>query len=228
MLTGTVMRDSAGHQLAAAEVVMPDLNRRATTNWSGEFKLGQLPAGRYAIVIRHVGFAPLTGTVDIAPGANVDREFVLSEVPAKLDEVQIKAPERKYISPGLQEFEERRKAGFGHFIDEAEMRRSNERRLIDVLAELPGISRFFKGSTEYLSSGRGGGKGGVCPITLYLDGVRVYDSAKDIPAQMPDLSRFNTREYAAVEFYAGGATVPLKYNGSSSGCGVMLLWTRER
>src|SRR5262249_30664802 len=151
-------RDSSGHQLAAAEVVMPGLNRRATANWAGEFKLGQLPAGRHAIVIRHVGFAPLVDTVEFTDGAKVDREFVLTEVPTKLDEVQVKAPERKYISPALREFEERRKQGFGHFIDEEEMRKNNERRLIDVVqAYMPGLTTFSTRTSgsivkEYITS----------------------------------------------------------------------------
>lgn len=233
MLTGSVMRDSAGHQLAAAEVLLPDLNRRVTANWAGEFKVGQLPAGRHAIVIRHVGFAPLMDTIDVADGAKLDREFILVEAPTKLDEVQVKAPEKKYVSPGLQEFEERRKAGAGHFIDEEVMRKNNERRLIDVIAgNMPGINTFFVktgGSImkEFLSSGRKSGNG-QCPVTVYLDGLRIYDAAKDLPDQMPDLSRYNTRDYAAVEYYSGGATVPLRYNATSSGCGVLLLWTRER
>jgi hypothetical protein len=244
MLSGTVLRDSAGHQLAAAEILLPALNRRVMANWAGEFKIGQLPAGRHAILIRHVGFAPLTDTVDIADGARIDREFILVEQPVPLEQVNVKAPETKYISPGLREFEERRKAGFGSFIDEETMRKNNERRLIDVLAGyLPGIKVFSSGANgsirgEYVSSGRKCGSGPAllscrsgtekCPITLYLDGVLIFDSAHDDAGQMPDLSRYNTRDYTAVEYYAGGASMPVKYNATSSGCGVMLLWTRER
>ena len=244
MISGTVYRDSAGHQLAAAEVLLPDLNRRVSANWAGEFKFVQLPAGRHVVVIRHVGFALLTDTIDVANGATIDREFILTEQPASLDTVTVKASPRKYISPALQEFEERRKAGFGHFIDEEEMRKNNERRLIDVIqGHVPGVSTFnMKGSGsivgEYLASGRkcGAGptflscKGGPqpCPVTLYLDGVLVYDAARDDARQMPDLSRYNTRDYAGVEYYAGGASMPVKYNATSSGCGVLLLWTRER
>jgi hypothetical protein len=244
MITGTVLRDSAGHQLDGADVLLPDLNRRVTANWAGEFRIGQLPAGRHAILIRHVGFAPLADTIEIANGARVDREFVLVEQPVSLDAVSVKAPERKYISPALRDFEERRKAGFGSFIDETEMRRNNERRLIDVLAgDLPGIKVFSSGSSgsirgEYISSGRKCGAGPAfltcksgtekCPVTMYLDGVLVFDMSHDDPSQMPDLSRYNTRDYAAVEYYAGGASTPVKYNATSSGCGVLLLWTRER
>jgi hypothetical protein len=244
VISGTVYRDSAGHQLAAAEILLPALNRRVSANWAGEFKFAQLPAGRHAIVIRHLGFTPLMDTIEVANGATIDREFILTEQPTSLDTVSVKAPPRKYISPALNEFEERRKAGFGHFIDEEEMRKNNERRLIDVIqGHVPGVSTFnLKGSGsivgEYLASGRKCGtgptllscKGGPqpCPVTLYLDGLVVYDAARDDFRQMPDLSRYNTRDYAAVEYYAGGASMPVRYNATSSGCGVLLLWTRER
>ena len=101
-----------------------------------------------------------------------------------------------------------------------------------VVGHMPGINTFMVKSggsimREYVSSGRKA-RNAQCPVTLYLDGVRIYDSAKDTLDQMPDLSRYNTRDYAAVEFYAGGASVPIRYNETSSGCGVLLLWTRER
>ncbi len=124
------------------------------------------------------------------------------------------------------------------------MRKNNERRLIDVIAgQVPGVTVFSASGAgsirgEYLSSGRKCGAGAAfltcrtgaekCPVTMYLDGVLVFDSSHDDPRQMPDLSRYNTRDYAAVEFYAGGASTPIKFNATSSGCGVLLLWTRER
>jgi len=35
-------------------------------------------------------------------------------------------------------------------------------------------------------------------------------------------------QFAGVEFYPGGATIPSQYNKTGSSCGVLLLWTRER
>jgi len=243
-LSGTVMRDTSGHQLAGAEVMLPDLKRGATANWAGEFRIDKVPVGRHAVMVRHLGFAPLVDTIEVTAGGIVDREFVLAEQPATLAEVNVKATQRTYISPALRDFEERRKAGAGYFIAEDEMRKNDERRLVDVIAgHVPGISTFSskaEGSTqgEYLSSGRKCGPGPVflscrgqgakCPVTLYVDGVPIYDSARDPSYQMPDLARYNTREYAAVEYYPGGASMPVKYNATSSGCGVLLLWTRER
>ena len=215
-------------------------------NYRGEFKITQLPAGRHALVICQVGFAMRYDTIEVADGARSDREFILSplaEAAPKLEEVRVTAPERKYVSPGLQEFEERRKGGFGHFIAEDVMRKNDERNLVDIITgQIPGISRLRVRSgggvsPEYISSGRKCGPGPAlrcaggssCPATLYVDGIRVYDSSIDPdPKLIPDLSRMSTRDYAAVEYYAGGATIPARYNATSSGCGVLLLWTRER
>jgi hypothetical protein len=62
-------------------------------------------------MIRHVGFAPLYDTIEVVAATRLDREFILMAQPQRLDSVRVEAAERKYISLGLREFEERRKAG---------------------------------------------------------------------------------------------------------------------
>ena len=47
-------------------------------------------------------------------------------------------------------------------------------------------------------------------------------------SDIPDMGGFQINDYAAVEYYAGGATVPLQYNQTGGGCGVLVLWTREK
>jgi hypothetical protein len=111
---------------------------------------------------------------------------------------------------------------------------------------------------EYLASLRAscngpafscGGSGTACPVTLYVDGLLYYNPASTRAAtatpasasarsgfssgivgaqDFPDMSRFSVRDYSAVEFYAGGASAPEKYNATTNACGVLLLWTRDR
>ena len=242
-IVGTVMRDSSGHALGAAEVALPDLKRSTSTNYLGEFRISGLPAGRHAILIRHVGFAALVDTITVADGARLDLEFTLREAPVQLDSMRITAPEKRYLSPGLQQFEERRKEGLGRFISEEQLRKNDDRSLLDVLSSfLPGTRRYRPDPRNpgayYISSSRKCGDGPVilgcrggtqCPITLYVDGVIVLDAAAEKDGRFyPDLTKYPTNQYAGVEYYPGGATVPAKYNMSGSGCGVLLLWTRER
>src|SRR5215211_1534479 len=205
-IVGTVMRDSIGHALAAAEVTLPDLKRSTTSNYRGEFSLGGLPAGRQAVVVRRLGFAPLADTVAIQDGVTVDREFVLLETAVQLDSVRVAAPERKYISPHLQEFEERRKLGFGHFITEEQLRKEDNRSFVNVIASrVPGIRVFRPDprnpSAEYIGSTRKCGDGPVilsckgggsyCPVTMYIDGVVVFNGANEKERSfIPDLGKY--------------------------------------
>jgi carboxypeptidase-like protein len=243
VLVGTVMRDSLGHALTGAEVRLPSLGRGATVNYLGEFKFDRLPAGRHEIVIRRIGFVPLVDTIAVGDGAQIEREFVLTEQPTPLDSVRVTAPERKYISPGLREFEERRKVGIGYFIAEDEMRKNDDRNLLNVITgRIPGLRTYRPDPRNpgayYISSGRKCGDGpallscrgnSACPVMLYLNGIVVFNPAteKD-PFMVPDFSKYATNEYAAVEYYAGGGSMPAKYNMTGSGCGALLLWTRER
>jgi hypothetical protein len=73
---------------------------------------------------------------------------------------------------------------------------------------------------------------GACYATVYVDGALYYTKATDAPGVRtsgpPDMRRLDANDYAGIEFYPGGATIPPQYNGTDSGCGVLLLWTRER
>ena len=42
----------------------------------------------------------------------------------------------------------------------------------------------------------------------------------------PDIMPIMARELEAVEVYRGPSETPVEYQGTGSGCGVMMLWTR--
>ena len=242
VLTGTVVRDSSGAPIADAEVSIPSLNRSTRTNYRGEFRLNALPAGALAVVVRLPGFAPLTDSITFADGARIDREFSLRAQPVTLDTVRTSTPERKYISPNLRDFEERRTSGRGgYFIDDSTLRKEQNRPMLNILmGRIPGLTRVrvppnrvFVGTARKCAAGpellNCKGSNSACPVTLYVDGVRVFDAANSpLPSDVPDLGLFRPEEYAGIEYYPGGASLPAKYGAASSGCGVLLLWSRER
>ena len=171
----------------------------------------------------------------------------------KLDTVKVRAEAPpNYISPALRGFEERRMKGMGKFISEKELRANDHRPLPDVLTKIPGIrmARYF--SNTYVvntrsggaAAGRGalggatGGTGGggrlglndpprACYAAIYVDGMRLYSGGGGEPPV--DVQRLQVREYAGIEYYAGGASIPEQFNQTKgSDCGTLLLWTRER
>jgi hypothetical protein len=241
VLSGAVVRDTLSHGISGALIAIPALKRSDTSDAAGEFKLSGLPSGRFAVLIRRIGFKPMVDTVVLITGSAVEREYVMDAAVAELDSVRVNA--RRTTAPGIKliQFEERRKKGSGgFFVTDSVLRVNETRRLTDVLTSLiPGIKLYhpFPGTRptmEYVTSGRGTCVGPVfqcvspnCPVTLFLDGVK-YFSATDPGDAMPDLSGFEISNYAAVEYYPGGASIPLQFNMTGSGCGVLLLWTRER
>jgi hypothetical protein len=44
----------------------------------------------------------------------------------------------------------------------------------------------------------------------------------------PDLSQFTALSLSGVEYYRGGASLPLQYRSRSNDCGTLLLWTRGK
>ena len=241
ILSGAVVRDTLSHGLPGATVIIPDFNRMATSDATGEFKITGLPAGRHAVLIRHIGFNSLIDTVNFVDGQDADREYVLDPTPPTLDSVRINATkEAPRLSAKMSQFEEHRTLGFGHFVTEAELRKNDMRKLNDVLtARMPSLRTYRpdpKGAptVEYLSSGHGQCAGFAmtcspnqpCPVTLYVNGVLYY--AASMKMDVPDIARFPTAEIEAVEYYVGAAQVPEQYNASQSGCGVLVLWMRER
>lgn len=156
----------------------------------------------------------------------------------KLDTVKVSAEAPPdYRSPLLRGFEERRSKGMGRFISEKELRAADNRTLPNVLAKLPGIRLLNAMSNTYIVSSRSSGGGGraallgpgnrQCFVAIYQDGMRLYAGN---PGEQPiDFQRLQVNQYAGIEYYAGGASVPQQFNQTKgSDCGTLLLWTRER
>jgi TonB-dependent Receptor Plug Domain. len=206
----------------------------ALTTSTGTVSLRFLPEGGSMVQIRKVGYRPTTLVIEIGPADTIPLTVVIARVAAAtarsvqtLPTVVTKDSSPRSISPGLNAFEERRRSGFGHFITEAELRKQDNRTMTNVIRDLPGVTMVCPKTGPrkfecYAISGRGNKNailGGGCEMNLYIDNVAVSDN---------DLVKLNVSEFAAIEFYSGGATIPAQYNRTGASCGVILLWTRER
>src|SRR6056297_178657 len=63
--------------LAGANIILPKLERGATTNSRGEFQINQLPAGSYKIVVKFIGYEPKTKNITIKSGETSHLQFEL-------------------------------------------------------------------------------------------------------------------------------------------------------
>jgi hypothetical protein len=234
--------------LAHAEAVVSGLGVRAFSDSLGKFRLKDIPPGNYQLVVRAPGFASDTSELTVGVNESIALDFVLRPAVAVLNEVRI-AGEAGFVSPKLVGFAERRRAGSGRFLDSVAIAPWHNRRTSDMLALVAGIDvRRSLGNKAWVVGGRAvsphkcafcnerkedvldvadinAGAGIACYADVYLDGVLVYNSStRKVP--LFDVNSIPPSNIIGIEFYAGGASVPAKYNATSGGCGVLLIWTR--
>ena len=239
---GRVLRRSDLAPIVGAEVAIPALDRHATTDSAGAFRLTGLPAGTQVARVRMVGYAMREDTVALAAGFEAVRTYALEPQAVKLDTVRTAAGPR-YRSPMLREFEQRmRSHAGGYFIDGSVFRQHESGTLAGLIASrIPGVT-FSNGkgamgrvlvSTRKPCRGlalRSCGSTPDCFVAIYVDGTLYFNSRMAADGvQPPDLEHdLNPANFAAAEFYAGGASAPIGMHVDDDGCGSLWLWTRER
>jgi hypothetical protein len=235
VIGGTVLRDSTEKGLGEAEVSIAALGRTARTNYLGEFRIDGLGAGTYVVVFRRVGFTPRTDTITVANGQVVDGEYILRSAPVELGAQQTVAT-AVASSPLLAEFNDRMKAGQGHFVTEEVLRKEadNHNFMNFVKGRFPGM-RVVTGSggAQYLASGRKACVGPAfqcagaapCYVTVYIDGNADYVSGVS-HREPTDFNQLKSEDFVAIEYYSSGATAPSRYNQTGSDCGILMLWRR--
>ena len=246
-LQGRVLGNSSRTPLSGAQATLPALGLSALTDAAGKFRIANIRPGEHILVLKAAGFSPETTFVRVDADAVIASEFVLKALVTSLPAQRVVEREASIPSGRLAEFEERRRIGAGHFIDEALLARydSSAVRLGDVLDKVPGVrvhrgeNKAWVASARALSSGRcifcepeqldradrAAGAGYACYLDVYIDGIKVFNSAQ--PGNgLFDVNTLTLRSIVAIEVFTSASQIPAKYNQSSGGCGVMLIWTR--
>jgi hypothetical protein len=217
---------ATGEPIEGAEIVDLMSGTKALTTKTGTVSLIYLPDGGSLVRIRKFGYSPLTKFFAISPADTVPLTIMLVSAATVLPAVVTTDSAPHWISPGLRAFEERRKSGFGHFITEAELRKSDAREMSDVMRSVSGVSVGCSTRTPRRCVAGSFRMGGTCPFAMYIDGIRSSDI---------NLLMLQVGQFAGVEVYSP-ATVPPQYNSTGGGsaipgsstCGVVLFWSRER
>ena len=222
IIAGRVLTDS-GMILVGAEVVLNGPQNLQRTNEKGEFRFSAVPAGYQIVGVRMPGFAPKVDTVEVADAGEVRREFKLSRIETSLPEVPVTAT---LLDRKLFEFHERRRFGVGRFLDSAEFANTRGTRTSDRLTKLPGLvvvrGRFS--SEAYVANTRTRSRGGgpLCRALVFIDNINQGTSF--------NVNELDPSIIAAVEWYAGPATVPARFaigaRRNESYCGVLAIWLR--
>lgn len=145
------------------------------------------------------------------------------------------AEAHRYLSPGMQGFEHRRQAGFGHFITDSMLRAASGARLSNLLEQhIPSIilgSNPVAGEFPISSRVCAGGlscSAPRCYVRVYLDGTLMFDGTpgmRDLAGV--DVADLRTQDYSGIEYYSGTAGLPAQYTGPNADCGTLMFWSRE-
>jgi len=219
-----IVSDTGLAPLQGAFVSILGTKIRVGTGPSGRFRITDVPAGQYLVIVKRVGYHPASSAVEVAASDTLRLAYSLEKLrPEELDAVVITA---KSPSIRMAEFEARRKLGIGEFMTSAEIEERNSAFSTELFRKFKSINvspNHAGPITQYyaLSAREGGNPSlGACPMQVYLD-------------QVPLPSPFNLdllpppKQIAGIEAYAGAATIPPQFSGMNRGCGVIMVWTKD-
>ncbi len=238
---GTVRDAATGAPVPVATIESAALARIVITDDSGRFAIPDLPAQGARLFVRHVGYAPLD-TIVVPPRSPGDSLTLrLSHSVTSLDTLQVnaKAGERLPMSATIPEFEARRARATGRFVTAAELRKEDDRVLVDVLrSRIPGVLFEITGDGVHAYNPgqqppgalRGGGAR-KCYVQVVVDGNSIYqvDMARQGGENRPpDLTEYQTRGLDGIEYYASPSRTPAELRAPGAVCGTLVFWTRRR
>jgi hypothetical protein len=225
-----VVTDTSLVPLGNAEVLVVGSSLRLATGASGRFRFVDVPPGQWVVMVRHVGYEPMTIVVDVNGADTLRLSFALEHTATTLGTVTVAA---KGGSPRMAEFDERRKNGLGQFLTQDDIAKHNALRATELIRTISSVNvrgTAPKGGNpawvaySYRPGGSGGGRrsgGLLCEFQVVVDDI-------PMPAgyNLDDLP--GPKDIAGIEVYSGPATIPLQFKGFDRSCGVILVWTKDR
>lgn len=211
VVTGFI-RDVTRRPIADATVEIDGLDLSTKTDPAGRFRFVAVPSGSRMLLARAVGFTPAIQPIDVLEKSNPD---VAVELQRSVNLPGVRVTERLRIPVLRAEFEERKRVGFGAFLDSADIeRRHNTRNLFEGIPslEVTGTDNTaFYLFTPVLSMS------GSCRANVYIDGKR--SDTEELVSIPKDL-------IGGVEVYVRQPNAPAKYRPLDNACGVVLVWTK--
>lgn len=214
-----VVRRPDGAPLEGARLVFWGSGVEVATTSTGAYRMAELPAGTHTMEARALGFLPQRIPIDVMEGVESVSNFTLESFGTYLDTVKVTG-RRVYASRQLQEFEERRRRGFGTFMDEDDIEKRNPFFVGDLLRMTPGV-QVVPGQFGNRILMRGMGFQVNCYPAVFIDGMKVMNMDGDIDSYV------NVQEIRALEVYSRGSSVPVQFQ-TLDGCGSLVIWTGGR
>ncbi len=241
-LRGAVYVQGSTTPIAGAVVAVETLGLSATTDADGRFRLTGIRPGSQVFSIRKIGFAAVTSTITFRAGDSVNTDLMLARIQGVQTLAGVRVEARSIQGWKMQEFEDRRKMGFGQFVTRELIDKNRGRLIPDLLAQISG-PKILNGDAGNAWAFSGGGttsilnngprldtldrllraSNGLCYTAVYVDGVVAYSGG--YKEKLFDLNSLRPESLAGIEYYRSGME-PIQYAAMRNACGLLLLWSR--
>ena len=64
-------------------------------------------------------------------------------------------------------------------------------------------------------------------MDVYVDGTQVYQYGVKPPMPLFNVNSIPPEQIEGIEAYSSASQVPVRFNKTGSGCGVLVIWTRK-
>ena len=216
VVTGQVTT-RGGAPVEGARVTVQGATPSTASGKDGNFTLSGVPAGTQLVLVRQVGYDPVQLPLDITTRGPNRIAVQLGEYHAQLATVHVptKVPPSDLDRTG---FPRRKRSGMGRYITEDDIEKEQPVYTSDVLRHINGLHILGSGQNVSVTTSRGDG------CVQYL-----VDRNSISPNQGVSIDELvRPDDIAAIEFYQP-LEIPLELTGSnSSGCALVVIWTRSR
>ena len=188
------------------------------------------PAADYQVVVERIGYAVEREAMRLRPNGTIEVEVLLHAEAIALDTLRVETRSRAMINAG---YYDRKRMGFGQFIERAQFTKMAARNLADVISLMQGVRVTRQNSFSDVVMRGAFVKRPNCLPLVYLNGAKVVTAYNwpDGRWQWGD-NRFNlddvpADQVEAVEVYKSKESAPIQFLNSDSECGVVMIWARQ-
>jgi len=226
-ISGTVTDARTGERIPGANVILPALNRGASTNMEGEYSIANVPAGNFVLEVRFIGYQTVRRNITVVSGEALVLNFELTEETLSMDEL---------IVTGTAGDTRRRAVGNAVSRVSATdiMDRSSRSNVTELLqSQTPGLTLIpGSGTAGTAANIRLRGAGSITARTqpiIYVDGVRINSGTLgnfDVFGQSTSaLDAINPSDIESIEIIKGPAASTLY--GAEAAAGVIQIITKR-
>ncbi|NQT63681.1 MAG: TonB-dependent receptor [Candidatus Marinimicrobia bacterium] len=193
---GFIRENETGEPLPYANVILPELNRGATSNVEGYFVVSNLPVGTHKLIVSIIGYSVHEQTIELPADLNLRLDIRLDQSIIEGQSIEVSAEREKFkelVSTSTVTLDRRAIEVAPSFV---------EADVFRALQLLPGVQSLNDFSSALYVRGSTPDQN-----LIMLDGITVYN-----PMHLGGIfSTFNTDAIKEAEFHAGG--FPAQYGG---------------